>query len=76
MAGRKTHAELERHRLRRHVRLVVRAWANDEVEKLLNRIENDILEDFDRRLAAGEPYKLDTPALMARIEREASEPTL
>lgn len=63
--GKLTEAQMAKKDLVDAIRTVVRLQARVEQRRRLNEIEAEALAEFDRRLAAGEPYKVDVKALLA-----------
>lgn len=59
---RKTEQRMAREELVDLVRTVTRFHLRRQQRVTLNRVENDLLEEFDRRVADGRPFRLEVEA--------------
>lgn len=58
--ARKTEQRLAREDLVDLVRTIVRTQLKRQQRRILNDVENRVLDEFDRRVQAGEPYELES----------------
>lgn len=63
-----TDKQLDRAEVKRTVRAVARIHANNALARFLNEVENDMLDQYDRALAAGEPFVPDYAAVGERFQ--------
>ena len=49
------------------VRTAARLAMRIKLRHVLNEVENDLLEEFERRLAAGEPFELDVKSVLEQV---------
>lgn len=51
------------------VRTATRLAMRIKLRHVLNEVENDMLEEFDRRLASGESFELDVRSVLDQVEK-------
>ena len=66
--ARLTEAQLAKKDVVDAVRTAARLKVRMQVRRILNEVENDIIEEFDRRFANGEPYVLDIRSVLDKVE--------
>lgn len=52
------------------VRTAARLAMRIKLRHILNEVESDLLEEFDRRVADGAPFELDIKSVLAQVTRE------
>ena len=55
------------------VRTAARLAMRIKLRHILNEVENDLLEEFERRLASGEPFELDLRSVLAQVTEELDQ---
>jgi len=68
--ARLTENELKRKDAIDAVRTAARLAMRMKLRHILNEVENDLLEEFERRLAAGEPFELDIRSVLKQVTEE------
>lgn len=52
------------------VRTAARLAMRIKLRRLLNEVESDLLEEFDRRVADGQPFVLDVRSVLEQVTKE------
>lgn len=68
-----TEAELARKDTIDAIRTAARLQMRIAMRRLLNEVETEVLAEFDKRLAAGKPYKLDMRSVLALVQERIDD---
>jgi len=63
-----TDEQLDRRDVIDATRTAARLLVRIELRRLLNEVEADLLEQMDKRAAAGEPYQLDMSSVLKHVQ--------
>lgn len=65
-----TEEQLDRKDVIDATRTAARLLVRIELRRLLNEVEADLLEQMDKRAAAGEPFRLDMASVLEHVQEK------